>query len=346
MVRNTKKRLFTLTGVLILIISIVSLAYYGGEYSQPVKKVRIGYQIGLCHIAHSVAMEKGWWEKELGVPVEERIFVGGAPEMFAMMKGEVDVAYVGVGPAIDAIASGLDAKIVMRVSGMFSADLVVKPNFNYTNPESLIGSTIATLPAGSIQHTVLINHLLKNNIEINKINIKSAGVEMFGLLKQGIVDGIIMGCEFDDWAELEGWGKVVVRSNEMWPNHPCCVLVISGKLIRENPELAKKIVKVHFNATNYMLNHPKEAAELYVNHVWLNVKEVVKDRELYREAVLRELLLHPNGPLELIFNPNPREIINETMSMVQVHLKIGAINKKLTVDDLFDFRFYDDIVKS
>jgi NitT/TauT family transport system substrate-binding protein len=37
----------------------------------------------------------------------------------------------------------------------------------------------------------------------------------------------------------------------------------SGKLIREEPELVEQFVKTHERATQYVNEHPDEAAEIY-----------------------------------------------------------------------------------
>lgn len=39
----------------------------------------------------------------------------------------------------------------------------------------------------------------------------------------------------------------------------------SGKLIREEPELVEQFVKTHERATQYVNEHPDEAAEIYSN---------------------------------------------------------------------------------
>jgi ABC-type nitrate/sulfonate/bicarbonate transport system substrate-binding protein len=82
--------------------------------------LNIGYQPSTHQIAEMVAFEKGWWQDELkpfGITeVKEYQFPNGAPEMQAMLGGDLDVAYVGTAPPITAISQGLDARIVAAVN--------------------------------------------------------------------------------------------------------------------------------------------------------------------------------------------------------------------------------------
>ncbi len=67
-------------------------------------------------MAEITAMSKGWLQQDLapyGVTnVTDTVFPTGAPEMQAMLSGQLDVAYVGAAPVLSAISTGLDAKIV------------------------------------------------------------------------------------------------------------------------------------------------------------------------------------------------------------------------------------------
>ena len=123
-----------------------------------VKQIRIGYQPSTHQMAEITAMEKGWWQQDLAplgvVNVSDKVFPTGAPEMQAMLAGDIDVAYVGAAPVLSAISTGLDAKIVAGVNTQGS-DLVVRNDLDYQGPQSLKGLTIATFQAGTIQDTIL-----------------------------------------------------------------------------------------------------------------------------------------------------------------------------------------------
>lgn len=76
--------------------------------------------------------------------INEYQFPTGAPEMQAMMAGDLDVAYVGAAPAITALSQGLDAKIVEPVQ-INGSSLVLRPEYEYESPEDLRG--LKSLPS-------------------------------------------------------------------------------------------------------------------------------------------------------------------------------------------------------
>ena len=215
--------------------------------------LNIGYQPSTHQIAEMVAFEKGWWQDELkpfGITeVKEYQFPNGAPEMQAMLGGDLDVAYVGTAPPITAISQGLDAKIVAAVN-INGSNVVLRPEINYSGPQSLAGLSIATFPPGTIQDLVLKKWLKDNNVDIEKVSIKGMNPgDAVTAISAGKVDGVFLPHPSPAIIESEGKGRSVIASGEMWPNHACCSLVVSGKLIRENPELVEQIIRVHENAT-------------------------------------------------------------------------------------------------
>lgn len=293
--------------------------------------LNIGYQPSTHQIAEMVAFEKGWWQDELkpfGITeVKEFQFPNGAPEMQAMLAGDLDVAYVGTAPPITAISQGLDAKIVAAVN-INGSNLVLRPDIEYKGPESLSGLTIATFPPGTIQDLVLKKWLRENEVDIEKVNIKGmdpgAAVTAISASK---VDGVFLPHPSPAIVESEGKGRSVVASGEMWPNHACCSLVVSGKLIRENPDLVKQIIRIHNNATEYINEHPDEAAEIYAKKIGQDVDQVKRSLQTWDGKWISD----------------PHEEIPSTLEYAAEDHELGYIEKNLTEKDLFDTSLYDSV---
>ncbi|MBW6471181.1 MAG: ABC transporter substrate-binding protein, partial [Methanosarcinaceae archaeon] len=109
-------------GILFVTIILLAAAFVSGctaPKEEQMTELNIGYQPSTHQIAHMTAMEKGWWAEDLaffGIKnINEYEFPTGAPEMQAMLAGDLDIAYVGAAPVISALSSGLDAKIVAGV---------------------------------------------------------------------------------------------------------------------------------------------------------------------------------------------------------------------------------------
>ena len=295
----------------------------------PVKELRIGYQPSTHQMAEITAMEKGWFKEDLAplgvVNVSDMVFPSGPPEMQAMMAGELDVAYVGAAPVLTALATGLDAKIVAGVNTQGS-DLVVRNDLDYKGPQSLSGTTIATFPAGSIQDTILRDWLKKNNLTPDKdvfIKGMSPG-DAVTAITAGKVDGIFLPTPSPSTVVNQGKGRIVVHSGEMYPNHTCCVLVVSGKLIREHPEIVRQIIKTNDRAVLWNQQNPDQAAAIYASRIGADIKDVT--------ASLKEW----DGS----WASDPAIIVEPVLDYAKIQYDLGYIKKPLTKDEIFDLTFY------
>jgi NitT/TauT family transport system substrate-binding protein len=301
----------------------------GTNTTVPIKELRIGYQPSTHQMAEVTAMVKGWWQQDLApygvVNVSDKVFPSGPPEMQAMLAGELDVAYVGAAPVLSALTTGLDAKIVAGVNTQGS-DLVVRNDLDYTGPQSLKGTTIGTFPPGSIQDTVLRDWLKKNNLTPDKdvfIKGMTPGDAVTAILA-GKVDGVFLPTPSPSTVVNQGKGKVIVQSGEMYPNHTCCVLVVSGKLIREHPEIVRQIIKTNDKAVAWNLQNLDEAAQIYSTKTGASLTDV--------KASLAEW----DGS----WASDPNVIVEPVLDYAKIQYELGFIKRPLTKDEIFDLTFY------
>ena len=145
------------------------------------------------------------------------------------------------------------------------------------------------------------------------------------------VDGIFLPHPSPAIVELEESGKMVVGSGEMWPNHTCCCLVVSGKLVTEYPEVVEQIIRTHVRATEYNINHPEEAAEIYARKVGWEVEKVIYSLNTW----------------DGYWVSDPHIGMNITLEYARV---IYELNKPryevvLTKEEIFDTSFYDKILE-
>lgn len=295
----------------------------------PVKELRIGYQPSTHQMAAITAISKGWWQEDLAqfgiAKVTDKVFPSGPPEMQAMQAGELDVAYVGAAPVLTSLATGLDAKIIAGVNTQGS-DLVVRNDLAYTGPASLKGTTIGTFPPGSIQDTVFRDWLKKNNLTPDKdVSIKgmTPGDAVTAILS-GAVDGIFLPAPSPSTVVNQGKGRIVVQSGEMYANHTCCVLVVSGKLIREHPEIVRQIIKTNDRAVVWNQQNLTEAAEIYAAKIGTNLTDVTSSLETWDGS----------------WASDPNVIVEPVLDYAKIQYELGYIKKSLTKEEIFDLSFY------
>jgi len=291
--------------------------------------LNIGYQPSTHQMAFMTAYSKGMYNETLaplGIKeVKAYSFPTGAPEMQAMLAGDLDFAYVGAAPFVTAVATGLDGKIIAAAQTQGSS-VVLKSGLNYTSPADLKGLTIATFPAGTIQDTILRTWLKKQGLDPEKdVKIVAMGPgDATTAIMAGKVDAVFLPAPSPTTIEEAGAGKIIVQSGEMEPNHVCCVLVASGKMIREHPDIVTEVLKIHEKATKYNQENWEEAAQYMEQMTAMNTSVIMKSLHEWDGAWVSD----------------PNIIADSVTSYAQDQAALGYIKTPLSGDDLIDTSFW------
>ncbi len=324
-------RNFIFIAILVAAVVLISSGCISLPEKKPTEKIttlKIGYQPSTHHIAEMVAAEKGWWQRDLlpfGITeIKEYVFQTGPPEMQGMLAGDLDVTYVGVAPPISAIAQGLDAKIVAGVS-INGSNLVFRTGLAYNGPRSLEGLSVGTFPPGSIQDIILKKWLKENGVDISKVNIIPMGPGgAITAILAGKVDAVFLPQPSPAIIELDGKGRSVLAAGEMWPNHAANCLVVSGKMIREHPDLVAQIIRTHINATDYANAHPNEAAEIYAKRTQQDLKAIKYSLQTWDGRLISD----------------PKIEIPSVLEYARLDYELNYTPRQLVEEDLFDISFY------
>src|SRR3984957_3304418 len=135
----------------------------GGSSSAAVAPVtvRLGYLASITHAPALIAVKNGYFAKELGSAgsVKSTVFSSGTQETTAILAGQLDAAFVGPNPAINAWSksSGQAIKIISGVA-TGGASVVVKPTIG--SAAQLKGQSLASPSLGNTQD-VAVRYWLK-----------------------------------------------------------------------------------------------------------------------------------------------------------------------------------------
>src|SRR5215469_12110706 len=123
--------------------------------SSPVT-VRLGFLSNITHAPALVALKEGFFTKALGSTgtLKATAFSAGTEETTAILSGQLDAAYVGPNPAINAWqkSNGTAIKIISGAA-TGGASIVVKPSI--TSAAQLKGQSLATPSLGNTQDVAL-----------------------------------------------------------------------------------------------------------------------------------------------------------------------------------------------
>jgi len=307
--------------VLVLALLIAAAIGYGAyNYTSP-ETITIGHLPSNHHAALFVAEEKGMFDRE-GIKIEMVEFKAGPELVKAAGIGEIDIGYVGVPPANMAIARGIPVKIVASVQDEGSG-IVVGNETNIRGIEDLRGRTIAIPMIGSIQDVLLKDVLTKNNISPEEVNIIELEVPLMPkALQAGEIDGFVAWEPFVTIAKHEGYGGVLMYSGEIWKGHPCCVVIATDDFRKNNPDVLRRFLKVHAEATDYVNAHKDEAAYIVSEKLGTPV-EVEKEslRRMKFEAIPTD------------------EFIDGVLRFAQIQRQLGLIERDLTREEIFDLGY-------
>src|SRR6266516_8048882 len=223
--------------------------------------LRLGFLANITHEPALVGLEKGFFAKNLGkhVTLKTTVFSSGTEETTALLAGQLDAAYVGPNPAINAWqkSNGTAIKII---SGAASggASLVVKKGI--ASAGQLKGKSLAT-PSLANTQDVALRYWLKQHglnttptgggdVAIKPIKPNSAAVLEF---TSGQIDG---GWEPEPYATemvLDG-GTRLVNEASLWPGSKFVTtnLVVTQSFLKAHPSTVNGLLKGQIEANSYI----------------------------------------------------------------------------------------------
>lgn len=248
--------------VTILLSLVTSFSGCGGREATNI--ARVGFLRNDLHqLAYYVAREKGFYSDE-GLDVREGgAFSAGPEEMSAFCAGELDVGYVGLSPALIFSAQDMaDIRIVAQVNQDGSA-LVVRGGLEGQDMAALNGRTVAIPGYSTVQDFLLRMALSEAGMEQSDVSIVALqSEEMIPAMKSGGIDAFLTWEPYPSQAVMEQVGRVLLSSRDIWPGHPCCVLVVDEGYLASEPEAVQMAVDAHVKATDYINQNRLEAVDM------------------------------------------------------------------------------------
>lgn len=244
----------------------------------PEHPVRMAYlQNDIHHLPLWIALEKGYFDQE-GVSVEiEGVFKAGPEIMSAFAAKALDMAYVGESPATTAVANkATDVVAVSQVNTEGSA-IVVRKDSSLEQLEDLPGSTIAVPGHSTVQDFLLRKGLSQMDISLQEVDIiVLKPPEMITALQHHDIDAFIAWEPYPSQAQTLGIGQNLATSKDLWPNHPCCVIVSSRSFLQSHNRRVKAVVQANIKAVDFIRKYPQEAAQIAVKYTGMDQATVVQ----------------------------------------------------------------------
>jgi NitT/TauT family transport system substrate-binding protein len=157
-------------------------------------------------------------------------------------RGTLQASFILAPLAMTLRRQGLPVKIV-HLGHRDGTTLVVRKDSDIQTFEALRGKTVAIPHMYSNQRILLARLMEQHRMAPGDLRmVVYPPPEMPSALQKGAVDAYIVGEPFAAKSEVEGYGRVLAFTKDVWPNFISCVLVVSEDLIRKNRPLVQELV--------------------------------------------------------------------------------------------------------
>ncbi len=159
-----------------------------------------------------------------------------------MRQGKLKASFILAPLAMTLRRQGLPIKIV-HLGHRDGTTLIVRKDSKIYSFADLRGKTIAIPHRYSNQRILLEREMEKEGMGPNDLKmVVFPPPEHPSALQKGVVDAYIIGEPFAAKAEVEGFGRVLAFTKDVWPNFISCVLAVREDLIRDNRPLVQELV--------------------------------------------------------------------------------------------------------
>lgn len=310
--------------------------------------LRVGL-IPILAAAPIYVAEREGWLKEAGLALNITTFESGPHAIQALASGTLDVYVAGVAPLVVARARGLDLKIVAataveenvfvagpRLARLAEPGLPPAEVFRRFRTAGGAPARLATQPLGSVPNTTLQHWLW----EVVKADPKDVAIVSMGIdaTQQAILAGAVEGGTLREPAVAIVTGRnpeirLMALGGAMFPSQPGTVVALTQAFLGREPEAAQALVTGILRAVDLIGRDPGRVSPI--------VEEALGKGLVDRATILRALA----SPAAR-FAADPRAIVEATGAMQRYQVKIGALDRDVPLDGLFEPRLYERAVAS
>lgn len=244
--------------IVIVAVCILAFPVYGKEAFP----INIAVEFTDHAASAYIAQHKGWFKEE-GIKPTFFSYVTGMSLAAALGKGDIEAAYICLLPAINARANAkVPVKIVAGTHkhgyGLAVNSEKVKTVKDLERPDVRIGAVQVGGPVDATLLKTVEKYGLDRNKIVGKVQRMSPPMQIMAI-KAGKLDASFVPEHWPAMAEDAGF-KMMLSSQDVWPDMQGSVLIVKEEMILNNPEIVRKLVRINEKATAWIKQHKEEAA--------------------------------------------------------------------------------------
>lgn len=266
--------------------------------------------------------------------LETKAYRGWNPLADDLKAGNLDGAFILAPLAMEIYYSQKHIQMILQAHK--SGSIVIKNRrANIDRVEDFKGKNVLIPHYLSVHHLLFDRMLRESGLEIGPgkdvildVVAPSDIPEIIEWDEKGQVGGFIVAEPFGTQVVKAGYGEEFALSKDLWPNHPCCVVVVKKEVIEKYPDAVHEFTNSLVEAGQFVEAQPDRAAEIgskFLDQSFDVIKTVLttpKDRVTYGEL---------------------KPVIDD-FEYMQTYLttQIKAMSDKIDLEKFIDYRFAEE----
>jgi NitT/TauT family transport system substrate-binding protein len=222
----------------------------GAGTTAPPERVRLGYFANVTHAQAVLGVASGEYAAAVAPSsLDTKVFNAGPSVIEALFAGEIDLAYIGPGPALNAHAKtrGTGVRVIAGAANN-GVVIVAGKDSGVTSLDQLRGKRLATPQHGNTQD-ISARHYVKSVLKEPTLDniVPIANTEQAGLLARGEIAAAWVP---EPWGALltsQAGAKIIAEEKDLWPGKRfnATVILTTPKFLSEHPQVVEKLLAAH-----------------------------------------------------------------------------------------------------
>lgn len=309
------------------LIAVLLLVTWSKPYAEP---MRAAYpSANVQFMPAFVALEKGFYKRE-GLDAELISVRNAVTAVQALIGNQIHFIFT-VGPQMPSIWEGSDIILLAQQIGRPTFSMMVTPDIK--SVADLKGKKIGVSFGGStFAGTKAMLELYKLNPEKDVQYVSIPGSQpKIAAMQQGLIQAALLAPP-SDYVALKAGFKRLANLADLFKDTSFSGLAATGKMIKENPQFTKRMVRAMVRGVIHARDYPEDAIQTMVKH-WRMEREVAVDAyNLVRESLVPvptekgvELMAHWQS---VAMNVKPKRPVREYMDLRFVNEVMAELGQK------------------
>ncbi len=246
----------------------------------------------------------------------------------AIIAKEIGGVFILAPMAMQLVADGIPIKVVY-LGHRDGTAIIVGKDSDIHDFGDLAGKTVA-IPSRYANQNVLLHRMMREwNMDFDSIDLRELPPPEHPVaLQSGSIDAYIVGEPFAAKAEVDGFGRVLYHTKDIWEDFISCVLVVRDDLIEERPELIQELVSGIAKSGMWLdesMENRMDAAEIAAKNYYFQPPELLK-------FVLSK-------PVDRVKYSRLTPLRDDFDEIMRLAAEIGVLSREVAFEEYADDRF-------